>query len=347
MRFVGTQERVHMENFLRLLPNALPAWQRYGITFAIVLGSFVLRTAIGTHAGRYGFILFIPSIVAAGLVFDFGCGAFATVLAAALANSSLDWSAASASDRVSVTFFFVAVGLGLAFVSASLRSALERAQRAERDKDLLLQEMSHRVKNKFAMISSIIALQSRRATPEVSAALNSVAARVAVISQVHDYLQLSRHAGEVDMVEYLGGLCRSLQETVRSIRPIEVRLNVEPTAMDPKDALAIGLLVNELVTNAFKHAFPNNLAGSVNVALVHTAEHTVLTVSDDGIGCEPDLEGNLGTKLTVLLASQLGGELKREVGNVKGCRTTVAMPSFVVKQGAVPVVVELRPKPIL
>jgi two-component sensor histidine kinase len=71
--------------------------------------------------------------------------------------------------------------------------------------------MSHRVKNKFAMVGSIIALQARSSTPEIQHALEDVASRVKIIATVHDYLQLSRHDGLIDMSEYLPGLCKALR----------------------------------------------------------------------------------------------------------------------------------------
>ena len=83
------------------------------------------------------------------------------------------------------------------FIADGLHRALQTAHNAQRATDLLLQEMSHRVKNKFAMVSSIISLQARRSSPEVRTALEDVASRVSVIANVHNFLQLSRHDGQI------------------------------------------------------------------------------------------------------------------------------------------------------
>jgi two-component sensor histidine kinase len=219
----------------------------------------------------------------------------------------------------------VVIGLGLVFVSEALHKALARAYEAEREKDVLLQEMSHRVKNKFTLITSIIGLQSRGAAPEMQGALNAIAGRVRVISDVHNYLQVSRHDGSIEMVEYLEGLCRSLSDAVGELRPITLSVKVERLELDNRRALAVGLIVNELVTNAFKYAFPQERAGSVLVQLKSDNGNLQLCVADDGVGCDDEVQANLGTKLVSALAAQLGGEVKRESAS-PGCRTIITFP---------------------
>src|SRR6185503_10629804 len=103
-------------------------------------------------------------------------------------------------------------------------------------------EMSHRVKNKFAMISSIIALQTRNAPPEVKGALEDVAARVKVMATVHDYLQLSRHDGLIDVSEYLPSLCASLREALCGPRPITLTVHAVREHLPADKALTTGLI---------------------------------------------------------------------------------------------------------
>ena len=133
-------------------------------------------------------------------MFDRGTGFFAMALSAALVASVLDWNVNAHVHEAAIVTFLV-VASCLVFISEGLHRALETAHNAQRATDLLLQEMSHRVKNKFAMVSSIIGLQARRSSPEVRAALEDVASRVNIIATVHNYLQLSRHDGLIDMSE--------------------------------------------------------------------------------------------------------------------------------------------------
>jgi two-component sensor histidine kinase len=311
-----------MENLLRLLPGPQPILVRYGITVVLVLLTFALRLELQERTGQYGFILFVPAIVTASLMFDRGSGFLALGLSTALIANLLRWDGLVNFNLVGLTTFII-IGGGLVFVSEGLRRALERARKAEQEKDLLLQEMSHRVKNKFAMIASMIELQGRSTpAPEVRAALESIGARVRVITRVHDYLQLSQMDGSVNVRQYLEGLCRSLEETLQNLRPVSISVTCTDVVLPPEKALPLGLIVNELVTNAVKYAFPDGREGFVHVRLDRHGEGLKVSVSDNGIGCPQETATRgLGTKLVRLLAAQLGGSASWEAVE-SGCRAS-------------------------
>jgi two-component sensor histidine kinase len=314
-----------MEELLKLLPGPQSLAIRYGATAAMVLVTFAVRLGIHDTAGEYGFIVFIPAIVAAGLLFDRGSGFLALALSCALVAPLLSWRGV-AEVRIAAFMIFILVGGGLVLISEALHRALDRAHRAEREKDLLLQEMSHRVKNKFAMIASMVALQARNTpAPEVRAALDAIGARVRVITKVHDYLQLSRHDGAIDMRDYLEGLCTSLSDSLKDIRPVAILVTAVDVQLPPEKALPVGLIVNELVVNALKYAFPDDRTGSVHVRLEKRSEILRLSVTDDGIGCPQAASAGLGTKIVNLLAAQLGGTTKREPRE-QGCSTSTEFP---------------------
>jgi two-component sensor histidine kinase len=193
-----------------------------------------------------------------------------------------------------------------------LRRALEKAEEAARQRDFLLQEMNHRVKNKFAMIHSIIGLQARAAPPEARESLDAIDGRVKVMASVHDYLQLARHDGEMDMAEYLNRLCTSLSEALGALRPIAMTVDVDPIRLPPAKALSAGLIVNELVTNVYKYAFPLERSGRIDVSLKLTSGVLILCIKDDGVGSAADARKGLGTTLVNVLAGQLGGSVNRE-----------------------------------
>ena len=195
-----------MEGFLRYLPGPQPVAVRFGVTAALVLVAYVVRLALGDYTGAYGFLFFFLPIVASALMFDRRTGFFAIALSMFLVATLLDWSAKHVSHLIALLLFAV-VGACLVFIAEGLHRALETANAAQRATALLLEEMSHRVKNKFAMVSSIISLQARRSSPDVKQALEEIARRVNIIATVHNYLQLSRHEGLIDMSEYLPRLC--------------------------------------------------------------------------------------------------------------------------------------------
>ena len=307
-----------MESLLRRLEST-PTPARYAITIALVLLTFGLR--LGVPAGDYGFILFIPVIVVAGFLFNRANGFLALTLSAALIAGQLVWHE-TPHLHIAALASFILVGSGLVFLSEGLHRALERAYKAEGAKDLLLQEMSHRVKNKFTLIASMIELQGRNSqAPEARTALESIGARVRVITRVHDYLQLSRMDGVVDVRQYLEGLCRSLEETLQNLRPVHISVIADELSLPPEKALPLGLIVNELVTNAVKYAFPDGKEGSVQVRLQRCGGVMQLSVLDDGIGCPDTAPAGLGTKLVKLLAAQLGGSAKWEAAD-RGCHAS-------------------------
>jgi two-component sensor histidine kinase len=292
----------------------------------MVLVSFLLRMGIEERAGPYGFILFIPAIVTASVVFDRGSGFFATALTILLVSLLLNWSEHAPAHLASVASFGV-VSAGLVLVSEGMRKALERAVRAEADKDLLLRELSHRSRNNFAVAASVLALQARTLSePAARAALEAAAARIRVIAEAQAHLHPASGKGDVEIDAYLEDLCRSLGDALRDVRPVAVRVLAEPITLPADRAVPLGLIVNELVTNAFKYAFPAAREGTVTVRMAKRSPTELsLEVSDNGIGCPEEVKEGLGSNLVRLLVQQLGGTLRREPAN-PGCRVSIILP---------------------
>lgn len=314
-----------MDTLFRLLPGPQTAAVRYSTTTFLVLLGFLLRYSFGEGTGRYGFIHFVLPVLASALLFDRAAGYFAIGLSVGFISLLLDWNVSISAHLIAIgVFCFVATCM--VYVAEGLRTALTKAHAAQEASALLLQEMSHRVKNKFAMISAIIGLQSRHATPEVKRALDDVAARVHVMATVHDYLQLSRHDGLIDMSEYLPRLCRALRDALCGPRPISLTARSLKVDFPADRALTIGLIVNELVTNAMKYAFEDDRQGMVIVELRATDEGTELSVSDTGRGHQPADQAGLGTRLVTVLAAQIGGSADWQPNSNGGCRAIVQLP---------------------
>lgn len=315
-----------MELLLRYLPGPQPFAIRYGATGIFVLVAYGFRLMLGDYSGAYGFLFFILPVVASALMFDRGTGFFAVVLSTLLVCSVLNWEVRPGAHVVALLLFMF-VGACLVFISEGLHRALETATAAQRATALLLDEMSHRVKNKFGMVSSIITLQARRSPPEVRQALYDIARRVGVIAIVHDYLQLSRHDGLIDMSEYLPKLCAFLREALLSARAITMTARAEPAQLPPDKALSIGVIVNELVTNAIKYAFDEDASGRIVVDLSRTDAGFLLTVEDSGKGYPQDANAGLGSRLVTTFAAQLGGSATWKAGQSGGTATIVEFPA--------------------
>ena len=313
-----------MQWLLRLLPGPKPLYIRYAATTAMVLAAFALRIAMQGPAEPYGFILYVPAILLAALLFDRGSGFLALALSAALTILVIPWED-NTGAHVAALAMFAVVSVPLVLIGEGLHVALADAHEARRAQALLLAEISHRVRNKFAMILSLIGLQAQQSHPETREALEKVAQRVRVIANMHEHLQIARHHNLIDISEYLNQLGRSLEDAIRELRPVTVTVSSPALGLEPDKALPIGLIINELVTNAFKYAFPDGQIGHVAVECTIVEDRIELSVTDDGIGCPEHTEGGLGTRLVALLVDQLGGAIKRE--NLDpGCRVSVTIP---------------------
>lgn len=187
-------------------------------------------------------------------------------------------------------------------------------ERALEEKTVLLNEVHHRVKNNLQVISSLLNLQARGAEPGVANALAESQGRVKAMALIHQLLYERNDFSQVDLSGYLRRLCALFQEGYRGNRanfslrvdaPGEVYLNLQ-------SAVPCGLLVNELVTNAVKHAFPDQRVGHIDVGLVTIDDqHCMITVADDGIGLPedvtPGVTRSLGMQLIPLLSEQANG----------------------------------------
>lgn len=199
--------------------------------------------------------------------------------------------------------------------------ALQRA--LDREK-MLLRELYHRVKNNLAMISSILYLQAEsHDNEETVAALQESAGRIHILGELYDILHTSHKLLLVEMDKYLRSIIAKLRQ-VLSVQDGRIRLDIEADAITVYTDVALycGLIINELVTNAVQHAFPNEKAGRIKIVLKATGGSSVeLRVEDDGIGLpesmDPDTAKTLGLRLVSSFVQQLGASFKivRENGS--------------------------------
>lgn len=204
-------------------------------------------------------------------------------------------------------------------VSSAIRDISERKE-ADRllellkEKDVLLKEVHHRVKNNLAVISSLFYLQSTYTQDSrVEQVLREGQARVRCMAQVHERLYRSDSLSSIDFGDYATGLCQDLLRTyVRDLNSVRLRTQVAPVHLGLDMAIPCGLILNELMTNSVLHGYPDGRPGVISVSLSETAERTcVLRVEDDGVGIA-DLDAaqqgaSLGLRLIRALTRQLKG----------------------------------------
>lgn len=311
-----------MEKLLRMLPlKPAPLAVRYGVTSLLVGLSYLIIIGIQDETGLIVFYLFFPAVMGCAMIFDHGSGVLALSESTLLLFLRVKLPASYAlPPRYILPFvLYIAVALALSLLSEGLRVAWSRAAAAERTKDLLLQELGHRTKNNLAMVVSLLSLQaSTKTNPETRNALEKTVARVRAIAAAHDYFQPFHHDRKVEMRAYLETLCSHLGDSLRDVRPIAVLVEVDDILLSVEQAIPVGLIVNELVTNALKHAFPDNRPGTIRVSLKGVSAVS-LVVEDNGIGCPEIKPTRLGSRLTLLLAQQLGAAITWENG-AAGCR---------------------------
>jgi PAS domain S-box-containing protein len=218
--------------------------------------------------------------------------------------------------------------------SAQARAALDetkaRLRQVETELDrerVLLHEADHRIKNSLQMASSLVLLNARRAGDDgARRVLHNLAERMAALSSAHRMLERAGNAVWLDM----GGLVAELTGELSGLIPagqVDLEMNVEPAMVAASRGAPVALLANELIGNAFKHAFPDGRRGRVRIALAKSAEAVCLVVEDDGVGLSgPSLpEGGFGRVLIDVLARQLRARLEwRDAA--PGTRVTVVLP---------------------
>ena len=241
----------------------------------------------------------------------------------------------SLNDRVRLQRLSLLLGgllLIISAVAALIFSRLNNALKTRNhEKEILLKEIHHRVKNNLQILSSLLNLQSEHLVDE--AALDAIIEgknRVESMGMIHQKLYTKDDLTAVDLKEYFYELCRYLEDSFSSSkRKIQIDEQVGFHNMDVDYAVPLGLITNELVTNAVKYAYPNETNGTVKINLQEENGHLVLAVSDEGKGQSPDFQSlstSFGTQLITTLSKKLKGEI--EISNDNGYQTVIRFARY-------------------
>ncbi|MEO6303396.1 MAG: PAS domain S-box protein [Bacteroidia bacterium] len=192
----------------------------------------------------------------------------------------------------------------------------QRVEQSLKEKDVLLKEVHHRVKNNMQIISSILNLQSSYVTDNYTLALLKESQnRIKTMAYIHESLYQNKSFTSVNFSEYIQTLSKNIiQSYVLSSEKVELILNLEKINLNLDVSIPAGLIINELITNAIKHAFPGTKKGTICLNLKSENNNIYLEVKDNGLGIPPGIDYNntntLGLQLVNTLIDQLDGEIK-------------------------------------
>jgi two-component sensor histidine kinase len=183
------------------------------------------------------------------------------------------------------------------------------------EKECMLKEIHHRVKNNLQVVMSLLNSQADFLDDKTAlSAIQESQHRVRAIALIHQKLYQSEGVARIPMHDYIGEVVAYLRESYCLQHTVRFELQVEPIELDVTQAVPLGLIINEVITNAFKYAFPGGRSGTVRISLHRLAKATYqLTIADNGVGLpahyDPSRSPSLGMTLLHGFSGQLGGEL--------------------------------------
>jgi len=201
------------------------------------------------------------------------------------------------------------------------KQAEEQIKANLKEKETLMLELAHRTKNNMSVISSLLGLQISSINDEkAKEALKDSQNRVQSMSSIHEVLYQSKNLSSVDMNTYLSNLSGAIAQNYTISSKVNVRVESENILIGAKQASPLGLVVNELITNSFKYAFPENQEGEIKISLTRTEDQVELEYTDNGKGMPKDFDWHkaksMGLKLVrTLVENQLDGSIDMESNN--------------------------------
>jgi two-component sensor histidine kinase len=198
---------------------------------------------------------------------------------------------------------------------AEVHASRDRYAALAAEREMLLREVNHRVGNSLQIIASLLHLQANSSNDEhVKAALTNAMGRVAAVAQVHRRLYTSHDLKSVLLNQYLEALLEDLRRSAEGNRMSRLTLKATTVEIDPDRAVAIGIIVNELVMNAVKYAYPDG-AGPIHVVLTANGDALELSITDDGVGLNVKVDPRstgMGQRIVNAMANKLDATVERD-----------------------------------
>ncbi len=206
------------------------------------------------------------------------------------------------------------------------------ARLVERHRDILAAELAHRIKNSLQIITSFMSFEIRRAAEPCVEGYRAMQARVGAVADLYDVISQSAAFGPVPARSYLVGIAATLRSSlIDDAVDVKIEVDAAPLYLDPDKAVAVGLIVNELATNAIKHAFPAGV-GHIRITFEKRDDEVLLIVADDGVGHRQSrksgVRSGLGSRYVEAFVRQLQATMARATG-ANGTSMTVKLPASV------------------
>jgi PAS domain S-box-containing protein len=195
------------------------------------------------------------------------------------------------------------------------KKAEDDLRKLVRQREIIMKELQHRVKNSLAVVSGLLGLESESVTDAHTRQIfKDTRSRILSISSIYERLSVSADLDRVDLGSYIKGLAESLFKTFApKTGSLRLKTRIDDVILDTKRAVPLGLIANELIMNSLKYAYPEGAEGEIRIALGKSGDKIVLDVGDDGAGLpegfEPKAGGGMGLSLVRMLTEQIDGEL--------------------------------------
>ena len=202
----------------------------------------------------------------------------------------------------------------------------EREARARlAEKELLVREVHHRVKNNMQMIQSMIQLNLQKDHTDPSELMEELNERIYSMALIHEQMYKAGDPGKFSIEDYLNELISNIHG-VSSFSGITIHSEIDPIPLEHDEVIPCGIIINEILTNCFKYAFPDSGTGNIWVSFLREGDKKLLEIRDDGAGFDPQKERqSFGLQLIEILAQQLKGEISIQTGP-QGTRFTLVFP---------------------
>ena len=200
-------------------------------------------------------------------------------------------------------------------VAKLLRTKNETIAEALSERELLLREIHHRVKNNLQVVSSLLSIQGREIQDEKAKdAISESKNRVHSMALIHQYLYSDKELASIDMGEYIPNLCEKLFHAYKLDHDlIELKINVEPISLDIDTAIPLGIIINELITNSLKYAFDADDQGQIAVTFAERQNQLILTVQDSGKGRQDKTRSDISFGMKLIRAFEEKLQAKIEI----------------------------------
>ncbi|MEH6789093.1 sensor histidine kinase [Parasphingorhabdus sp.] len=318
----------------------LPGWAVQAlVAIMCILSAVFLRWLVDmVYPGAAPYAINVPAILLATLVGRFRAGLVVLVITSIYTwyevvpfEGSFAFVEQSDGPRTVVN---IVTGLLLVLLAEygrrNVRELVHEREQRISERDMLLREVDHRVKNNLAILTSLLRLQQNETSSEIARkALEKAVGRVLSLANAYENLHYGiDNIAVVRFDQFIVQLCSEISNALALERKIDIRIETHPCHLSRDRASAIGLLINEVVTNAVKHAFTGREAGVISITLTSDDSEAVLTIEDDGVGLPEDVrDGAQGQGFLVAFAAMAKAELDCQSGS-SGTRYTATLENL-------------------